>query len=59
MVLKVFLKFPPALVLVHGWLFPAYGLPFRRDFCWVLQFRVASGVDTEFPYRVHIVDRGG
>ena len=22
MVLKVFLKFPPALVLVHGWLFP-------------------------------------
>ena len=23
MVLKVLLKFPPALVLVHGWLFPA------------------------------------
>ena len=24
MVLKVFLKFPPTLVLVHGWLFPAF-----------------------------------
>ena len=28
MVLKVLLKFPPTLVLVHGWLFPAQdGLP--------------------------------
>ena len=29
MVLKVLLKFPPALVLVHGWLFPEY---FFSDF---------------------------
>ena len=27
-------------------------------FCWVLQVRVASGVDTEFPYRICIVYRG-
>ena len=32
-----------------------YRLPFWREFCWVLQVRVASGVNTEFPYRV----RGG
>ena len=30
----------------------------EREFCWVLQVRVASGVDAEFPYRVRIVDRG-
>ena len=35
-----------------------YQLPFGREFCWALQVRVASGVDTEFPYRVRIVDRG-
>ena len=35
-----------------------YGLPFKRELCWVLQVRVASGVDTEFPYRVRIIDRG-
>ena len=29
-----------------------------REFCSVLQVRVDSGVDTEFLYRVHIVDRG-
>ena len=29
MVLKVFLKFPPTLVLVHGWLFPVL-LCFQR-----------------------------
>ena len=35
------------------------GFPFFwREFCWVLPVRVASGVDTEFPYRVRIVDRG-
>ena len=37
------------------------GLPFQRDFSWVLQVRVASGgVDTvsEFPYRVRNIDRG-
>ena len=36
-----------------------YRLPFWREFCWVLQVCVASGVDTEFPYRARIVDRGG
>ena len=36
-----------------------YWLPFWREFCWVLQVRVAFGVDTEFPYRVRVVDRGG
>ena len=36
----------------------AYQLLFWRAFCWVLQVRVASGVDTEFPYQVRIVDRG-
>ena len=36
-----------------------YWLPFGREFCWVLPVRVASRVDTEFPYRVHIVDMGG
>ena len=36
----------------------SYRLPFWREFCWVLQARVAFGVDTEFPYRVRIVDRG-
>ena len=35
-----------------------YRLPFWREFCRILQVRVASGVDTEFPYRVRIVDRG-
>ena len=35
-----------------------YGLRFRREFCWVLQVRVAFGFDTEFPYQVRIVDRG-
>ena len=30
MVLKVFLKFPPTLVLVHGWFFPD-GRPFSRQ----------------------------
>ena len=30
----------------------------EREFCWVLQVRVDYGVDTEFPYRVRIVDRG-
>ena len=34
------------------------GFPFWREFCWVLPVRVASGADTEFPYRVRIVDRG-
>ena len=34
------------------------GFPFGENSCWVLQVRVASGVETEFPYRVHIVDRG-
>ena len=29
MVLKVLLKFPPTLVLVHGWLFPAFSDLFR------------------------------
>ena len=29
MVLKVLLKFPPTLVLVHGWLFPALVLGLR------------------------------
>ena len=33
-------------------------LPFWREFWWVLPVRVASGVDTEFPYQVRIVDRG-
>ena len=27
MVLKVLLKFPPALALVHGWLFPVSDTP--------------------------------
>ena len=31
---------------------------FWGEVCWVLQVRVASGVNTEFPYRVCIVDRG-
>ena len=35
-----------------------YRLSFWRGLCWVLQVRVASGVDTEFPYRVRIVARG-
>ena len=35
-----------------------YRLAFWREFCWVLQVRVASGVNTEFPYRVRIADRG-
>ena len=34
-----------------------YRLPLWREFCWLLPVRVASGVDTEFPYRVRIVDR--
>ena len=33
-----------------------YRLPFWRGFCWVLQVRVDSRVDTELPYRVCIVD---
>ena len=28
------------------------------EFCSVLQVRAASGVDTESPYRVRVVDRG-
>ena len=32
-----------------------YRLLFGREFSWVLPVRVASGVDTEFPYRVRIV----
>ena len=35
-----------------------YRLPFWREFCWVLLARVDSRVDTEFPYRVRIVNRG-
>ena len=35
------------------------GFLFWREFCWFLPVRVAPGVDTEFPYRVRIVDRGG
>ena len=35
-----------------------YRLPFWREFCWVLPVRVASGVGTEFPYRVRILNRG-
>ena len=35
-----------------------YRPPFWREFCWVLPVCVASRVDTEFPYRVCIVDRG-
>ena len=35
-----------------------YRLPFWREFCCVSLVRVDSGVDTEFPYRVRIVDRG-
>ena len=31
MVLKVLQKFPPTLVLVHGWLFPGKGTP--KSFC--------------------------
>ena len=31
MVLKVFLKFPPTLVLVHGWFFPVQGVRARYD----------------------------
>ena len=39
MVQKVFLKFPPTLVLVHGWLFPEKQCEERKDvtqtsFCW-------------------------
>ena len=30
MVLKVLLKFPPSLVLVHGWLVPAVGTVFQE-----------------------------
>ena len=33
-------------------------LPFWTEFCWVLHVRVASRVDTEFPYRARIVERG-
>ena len=33
------------------------GFPFWREFCFFLPLRVAPGVDTEFPYRVRIVDR--
>ena len=32
MVLKVFLKFPPTLVLVHGWLFPEDGRGTRNGY---------------------------
>ena len=32
-------------------------LTFWREFCWVLQVRVASGLDIECPYRVRIVDQ--
>ena len=35
-----------------------YRLPFWREFCLFLPVRVAPEVDTEFPYRVRIVDRG-
>ena len=35
-----------------------YQLPFWRVFCWFLHIRVASRVDTAFPYWVRIVDRG-
>ena len=31
MVLKVFLKFPPTLVLVHGWLFPGFSRNRKRN----------------------------
>ena len=33
------------------------GFPFGENSAGVLQVRVASGVDTEFPYRVRNVDR--
>ena len=35
MVLKVLLKFPPTLVLVHGWLFPAGGRCQKRQEGWL------------------------
>ena len=35
-----------------------YRLPFWKEFCRVLQVRVVSRDDTEFAYRVRIVDRG-
>ena len=35
-----------------------FRIGFPREFCSVLPVRVASGVDTEFPYQVRIVDRG-
>ena len=34
------------------------GFPFGKNSAGFLQVRVASGVDTEFLYRVRIVDRG-
>ena len=34
------------------------GFSSGKEFCWILQVRVASEVDTEFPYRARIVDRG-
>ena len=34
------------------------GVPFGENSAVCFPVRVASGVDTEFPYRVRIVDRG-
>ena len=56
MVLKVFLKFPPTLILVHGWLFPGTAGTFRKE------FRKNSGKTPEtlserfleFPSRVRL-----
>ena len=57
--LELFRKFFGAVRAIF-WLCESFLAPdlFRREFCRVMHVRVASGVDTEFPYRVRIVDRG-
>ena len=42
MVLKVLLKFPPTLALVHGWLFPAFAKYLNRKGRCITIFRVVS-----------------
>ena len=41
-----------------GWYWNSASASLLREFCLFLPVRVAPGVDTEFPYRVRIVDRG-
>ena len=53
MVLKVLLKFPSAMALVHGWLFPGLQV-FWRNVCRKLRaFRGSSSISAPFPVELN------